>query len=333
MNSPIQFEPDLKDRFSGVFYGCAVGDALGTPYEGRPLPEGLDAAELLSGFKPMAGWPAGQYTDDTMLTLAMARSIAEHGGIAGGHIIREFAELWRDGSIVGAGAATNNAISNYLYQHKPWDQCGAPIGNAGNGAAMRATPIGLWYFDDFESITPAAIEASEVTHRDPRSIAAAVAVALMTAYAMRSASLEPADTLNLIAGQILQVDTGVSDHIMRLADWIFEPEEEALRRIVATGQFGPWRGSWANGITAYAVPTLLISFYSMLRHQDDFGAAVACAVLAGGDTDTTGAITGALCGALLGAEAIPANLREGVLNSKDIGAAAASFHAARFSRL
>ena len=333
MNSPIQIEPDLRDRFRGVFYGCAVGDALGTPFEGRPLPEGLDAKELLSGYREMSGWPAGQYTDDTMLTMALARSIADHGGIAGGHIISEFAELWREGSIIGAGAATNNAISNYLYQHKPWDQCGAPIGNAGNGAAMRASPIGLWYFDDLESITPAAIEASEVTHRDPRSIAAAVAVALMTAYAARSDSLEPADTLNLIAGLLLQVDTGVSDHVMRLADWIDEPEEEALRRIISTGQFGPWRGSWANGITAYAVPTLLISFYSMLRHQDDFGAAVACAILAGGDTDTAGAITGALCGALMGAEAIPAHLREGVLNSKDIGAAASSFYTARFSRV
>jgi ADP-ribosyl-[dinitrogen reductase] hydrolase len=332
MSGPISIDTNLEDRFRGVFYGCAVGDALGTPFEGKPIPSEMTSEKLLSGYLEMTGWPKGQYTDDTMLTLALARSIMEHGGVAGGHIIHEFAELWRKGTIIGAGAATNDAVSNYLYQHKPWDQCGAPIGNAGNGAAMRASPIGLWYFDDLEAIIPAAIEASEVTHRDPRSIAAAVAVALMTAYAVHADKLDSADILHLIAGLLLQVDTGVSDHVMRLADWLEEPQDEAVRRIVATGQFGPWRGSWAGGITAYAVPTLLIAFYSFLRHQNDYGAAVSRAILSGGDSDTAGAITGALWGALRGSQAIPAQLREGVLNSKGIGAAAGRFYAARFGR-
>ena len=333
MSEPIPIETDLKDRFLGVFLGCAIGDALGTPFEGKPIPSGLTREELLGGYREMTGWPKGQYTDDTMLTLVLARSIVEHGGVAGGHLIHEFSELWRRGTIVGAGSATNNAISNYLYQHKPWDQCGAPIGSAGNGAAMRTAPIGLWYFDDLEAIIPAAIEASEVTHRDPRSIAAAVAVALMTAFAVRAEKLDAADILHMIAGHLLQVDTGVSDHVMRLADWIYEREEEAVHRIVATGQFGPWRGTWAGGITAYAVPTLLIAFYSFLRYQDDFGAAVGRAIITSGDTDTTGAITGALSGALLGAEAIPPHLREGVLNAKEIVATAAAFYNARFNRM
>jgi ADP-ribosyl-[dinitrogen reductase] hydrolase len=333
MSGPIPIDTDLEDRFRGAFYGCAVGDALGTPFEGKPIPAGMTPEILLSGYLEMPGWPKGQYTDDTMLTLALARSMMEHGGVAGGHIIHEFAELWRKGTIIGAGGATNEAIANYLYQHKPWDQCGAPIGNAGNGAAMRAAPIGLWYYDDMEAIIPASIEASEVTHQDPRSIAAAVAVALMTAYTVHAESLDPADILHLIAGLLLQVDTGVSDHMMQLADWLEEPEEEAVRRIVATGQFGPWRGSWVGGITAYAVPTLLIAFYCFLRHQDDFGKAISRAIMTGGDTDTTAAITGALWGALRGSQAMPADLREGVLNSKWIGVTASRFFNARFGRM
>ena len=333
MSAPVPINTKLEDRYRGVFYGCAVGDALGTPFEGKPMSPEMDEATLLRDFIEMPGWPKGQYTDDTMLTLALARSIEEHGGVAGGHIIHEFAELWRKGTIIGAGSATNDAIGNYIYQHKPWDQCGAPIGDAGNGAAMRAAPIGLWYYDDLEAIIPAAIEASEVTHRDPRSIAAAVAVALMAAYAVKADSLDPTDILHLIAGLLLQVDTGVSDHVMRLADWIEEPEEEAIRRIVATGQFGPWRGTWAGGITAYAVPTLLISFFCFLRYQDDFGKAVSRAILTRGDTDTAGAITGSLCGALMGSGAIPEHLREGVLNAKDIGAAASRFYSVRFGRI
>jgi ADP-ribosylglycohydrolase len=319
-----------KDRVLGVFLGCAVGDALGAPLEGQPLPPGFDQEELLKGFRSMPGWPAGQYTDDTMLTLALARSLAERGGAAGGYIIEEFAELWRKGTIVGAGKATNSAIAAFLYRQVPWDECAAPVGSAGNGAAMRAAPVGIWYFDDLDALVDASVEAARVSHRDPRSVAVAVAVSLMTALAFNSTRLKPGPTLIEIAERVLKIDTGVSDHLFRLFEWFKKPEEDAVERIVATGQFGHWRGTWNGRITAYAVPTVLIAFYSFLRYQDDFSSAVSRAVLTGGDVDTTGAITGALSGALLGADAIPLHLREGVLDSKEIAAAAADFYQARF---
>jgi len=330
VETSIENPRGLEGRFLGAFLGCAIGDALGMPLEGRPIPPDLTSESLLRQYRPLEGWPPGQYTDDTMLTLALARSIMKHRCVAGGHVIAEFAELWRSGTIVGAGRATNDAVGNYLYKHKPWDECGAPVGNAGNGAAMRAAPVGLWYSDDHDALVPAAVEAAEVTHRDPRSVSAAVAVALMTAHAVGSEELEPVVVLNEIALRVLEIDTGVSDHLLRLADWLADSEEDVAERIVATGQFGPWRGTWSGRITAYAIPTLLISFYSFLRHQDDFGAAVAGAILAGGDVDTTGAIAGALSGTLLGADAIPDRLRSGVLNAKDISHFASEFHAARF---
>ncbi len=281
----------------------------------------------------MPGWPRGQITDDTMLTLALARSIIKHRGVAGGHVIHEFSELWRSGVIIGAGAATSDAIAKYLYQHKPWDQCGATLGNAGNGAAMRAAPLGLWYYDDQSELVKAAVEASVVTHKDPRSIAAAVAVALMTALALLAERIESIKALERIAEEVLDIDTGVCDHLLRLADWMSDPEEEVIERIIATGQFGPWRGSWGGRITAYAVPTLLISFHCFLRHQDSYTAAVSRAILTGGDTDTTGAITGALSGTLLGIEAIPRSLSDGVLDSKEIDQVAIEFHNSRFSNI
>lgn len=324
-------DSELKKRYLGLFLGCAVGDALGAPLEGRPIPAGLDRDQLLEDFKQISGWPKGQYTDDTMLTLALARSIAEHRGVAGGHVIAEFAKLWREGTIVGAGAATNEAIANYLYKHKPWDQCGAPLGRAGNGAAMRAGPIGLWYFDDIDELIPAAVEASEVTHRDPRSIAAAVVVALVVARSIQTDRLEPVSVLREVADRVLRIDPGTSDHVMRLADWMEQPDEVSIELIISTGQFGPWRGTWNGRITAYAVPTLLMSLYSFLRYQDSFNDAVALAILTGGDVDTTGAITGALSGALLGDNAIPKQLREGVLSSAEIKASAVRFFESRFS--
>jgi ADP-ribosylglycohydrolase len=59
-----------------------------------------------------------------------------------------------------------------------------------------------------------------------------------------------------------------------------------------------------NGVLAEeAVPLVLFSF---LRWAPDFTEVVTNTILAGGDTDTTAAMSGALCGALVGGEALPA---------------------------
>jgi poly(ADP-ribose) glycohydrolase ARH3 len=46
---------------------------------------------------------------------------------------------------------------------------------------------------------------------------------------------------------------------------------------------------------------------SFLRWAPDFASVVTNTILAGGDTDTTAAMSGALCGALVGEEAIPSD--------------------------
>ena len=66
---------DLRERFLGCLLGCAVGDALGAPYEGlwsRSIP---DEATLLTDYGEFEGYPKGQYTDDTQLSLATIESI------------------------------------------------------------------------------------------------------------------------------------------------------------------------------------------------------------------------------------------------------------------
>ena len=91
-----------KDRFIGCLLGCAVGDALGMPVEGWPkeriqtrlgkLTDYLDPVILYDEggkrlvedeFGPIHNWTEvfskGEYTDDTILTLAIAESIIECG--------------------------------------------------------------------------------------------------------------------------------------------------------------------------------------------------------------------------------------------------------------
>jgi ADP-ribosyl-[dinitrogen reductase] hydrolase len=77
-----------KDRFLGCLLGCAVGDALGAPYEGlwpRSIP---DKATLLAGFAEFEGYPPGQYTDDTLLSVATVQAILKAGAVVPAQIAR-----------------------------------------------------------------------------------------------------------------------------------------------------------------------------------------------------------------------------------------------------
>jgi ADP-ribosylglycohydrolase len=53
---------------------------------------------------------------------------------------------------------------------------------------------------------------------------------------------------------------------------------------------------------------VLWSLYCFLKYPDNYLDAVCTAISAGGDTDTTAAMTGAISGARLGLDAIPSDL-------------------------
>jgi ADP-ribosylglycohydrolase len=86
---------DLKSRFLGCLVGCAVGDALGAPFEGYWEHQLPGRKALLRGFAEVEGYPRGQYTDDTQLTLATIESIVRLRDLAPADIARSIASLWK----------------------------------------------------------------------------------------------------------------------------------------------------------------------------------------------------------------------------------------------
>jgi len=94
--------PDLKEKIVGSLVGCAVGDALGMPVEGWPkariqkycgrITDMLAPIVIRDAqgnkltedeFGKIHHWTEifekGDFTDDTILTLAIAKSIIERG--------------------------------------------------------------------------------------------------------------------------------------------------------------------------------------------------------------------------------------------------------------
>lgn len=309
-----------RDQFEGALIGCAVGDALGAPLEGWSRERIAKLQSVTDRYRPLfrgkggVRYPNGQYTDDTQLTMAIAKSLVAREAVDGAEIAREFAALWRSGEIVGAGPVADRAVKR-LIEGVPWQDAAVPDDLPLNGAAMRIAPVGLWNCDRLDRLGDDVATASVVTHRHPVAIDAAMAVATAVAHAVTSSAIETPVFLAAVGASVRSRNRSFAGHIQELGDWLLSPVQTALEAIAETGARPGARGF---GIPAMAEPTVLASLYAFLRSPRDYVATIDCALRTGGDVDTIAAIAGAMSGAHNGVDAIPGHLVNGVKDSAEI---------------
>lgn len=321
MNAP---PPDLKDRFRGCLLGCAVGDALGAPFEGfwgHQLP---NRAALLRGFYEVDGYPRGQYTDDTQLTLATIESIVRRGDLEPADVACAIASLWKHDSVIGPGGACTRAAKTFL-KTRDWTTCGAPVGQAGNGTAMRTAALGLFFMHDPERLPAAVADISRITHQDSRSVAGGVAIAKAAQLLAAGEYSEAIKFCSEIAASMRPYEPAFSDLVEALPSHVQGDRDTALHAIAWAGSPRPEFSRPV--ITPFVIPTVLAALWSILKEPFSWKDAVAEAIGLGGDVDTLGAIVGALAGTKLGAAAIPANLASEVFDSDRIKVLASQYHA------
>jgi len=354
---------DPKDRARGMMVGLAVGDAMGSPLEGLswqdiqqrfgavtdyresfPLEEAVRMSGRLTRRdfdRAMRAWRmAGLYTDDAQQAIAVAYLLARGGDISGAEIAEEFVRMSgipMMGAYFGAFRGTSDffrtSIVTYRRQ-KDWKQCG--VATAGNGAASRIAPAGFFYRADLDTMFWRVAEVSLVTHRDPRAIAAAYAVAWLTARLsgldawpgthvlepLALATQAAEDRLmqeyreDLLVGAehahdfsrvLLRADRALKTQPATILDEIMKAaNENATERVSSpTGPYAP-----ASVVTAIVA--------AATQGGSGFETAVTRAVALGGDTDSVGAIVGALCGVFWGLEGIPERWRDKLANSEGL---------------
>jgi ADP-ribosylglycohydrolase len=143
--------------------GAIAGDIVGSVYEG-------------SGFKgkqfPLVG-PESRFTDDSVLTVAVAKAIMEG--------------LDYRAAVLELGRRYPNA--GYSLQFKAWLSATAPqpYQSFGNGAAMRVSPVGF-AFDTEEAVLREAGKTAAISHDHPEGIKGAQATALAVFLARTGAS-------------------------------------------------------------------------------------------------------------------------------------------------
>jgi ADP-ribosylglycohydrolase len=307
----LRTDAPARERFRGCLVGQALGDALGFVVEGQPpsfcrryVEERLEGGKVLTmGRRP---YPFGQYSDDTQLARELMQSYAAWGEFDPEDYARRIAAIFSEGRIVGRGRATEEAAER-LARGVPWHEAGTPPPSAGNGSAMRAGPIGLFFHDDLDGLAEAAREQGIITHRDTRCAAGAIAIAGAVALALGEDPIDRLDFLGRLSELTVRVEAPFAEALTSLSGWVGLPPEEAVVHISRVGLEGDPEDGW-GGISPFVMPSVLWSLYSFLRSPEDYRQTIRTAIAVGGDVDTTAAMAGAIGGAHLGLAAIPRKL-------------------------
>jgi ADP-ribosylglycohydrolase len=141
--------------------GAIAGDVIGSVYEARPI--------KTPHFHPLFD-PFCRFTDDTVLTVALADSLLS--GADYGDKLREYFRAYPRAGYGGNFYRWATSGSRRAY------------GSFGNGSAMRVSPVGHAY-DSLEEVLERAKWSADFTHNHPEGVRGAQATAAAVFLARR----------------------------------------------------------------------------------------------------------------------------------------------------
>lgn len=278
---------------AGAILGCAVGDALGLPYEGLSRRRGVRL--LGEPDRQRFAFGRGMVSDDTEHTCLVAQALCGCPGDPDGfarHLARGL-RWWLLGAPAGVGYATLRATAK-LWLGFPPSRSG--VFSAGNGPAMRTAVLGA-AIDDIEALRQFVRAATRVTHTDPKACHGAFAVALAAWCARRG--LDTPGEFFRRHRDVAGADTSAE------FDALLAGVERSLAAGETTGEFALQLGC-GKGVSGYVYRTVPVALHAWLGRPRDYRLAVTGVIRCGGDTDTTAAIVGAVVGSGVGRVGIPA---------------------------
>jgi ADP-ribosylglycohydrolase/catechol 2,3-dioxygenase-like lactoylglutathione lyase family enzyme len=332
-----------KEKIRAALIGAAIGDALGWPQEMRGGRVGRrNAFSPALAFHPWqrrAGGRffsheerigAGEYSDDTQLLLATARSV-----LKGSSWLRHFVQNELPTWLIyerGGGGATKRAAEAWVSGASPWADDGegrrtAYFQAGGNGVAMRVMPhvLAMGSASDFKDIRESIFLNGITTHGHPRALIGAILYGFVCWNALRHSGTLPYGHLLEIAskqaevwGSIPKCDTpdGWMSNSSERDEFesIWGRTVQEMQDLIGIGLQGIRSGALAidqhilkqlgavdskvigsGTVTAAAVAYLASRYAPDPRHG-----VVEAAFTKGADTDTIASMTGGLLGLIAG---------------------------------
>ena len=235
-------------------YGALLGDMIGAPYE-------FDRGNKTKDFQLFNSEVA--YTDDSVMTIAVAEALLSCGRDAGEkEITAAVVKSMQDWGARYPYAGYGGSFVRWLSDPDP-----KPYNSWGNGSAMRVSAAG-WLYDTLERTREVARWTAKVTHNHPEGIKGAEATASAIFMARTGSS-----------------KAQIKDYIVREFGYDLSRTCDEIRPYYHMDES-------CHG----TVPEAIISFLE----GKDFEDVIRTGISLGGDTDTLACIAGSIAEAFFG---------------------------------
>ena len=340
----------LCAKAEGAFLALAAGDALGWPQE---MPRNVPRHPAKGVHIEFEKWIRrsggrfqpfeetilpGEYSDDTQLTLAVARSRTNHGSAWWKAFTRVELPLWTLYER-GGGGATKRAARAWADGHPPWksdkkNEVHQYFSAGGNGVAMRVLPHALFLAEQEGSavLMHDVVLDGSATHGHPRALLGATVYAYAAwSLARRSSTLRFGELLDILldeasewskfpksdrdGGSWFEAAEGATGARYPL---IWEQTTCEMRDLLEVARKGLQAGALADdhsvlkdlgcfGRTKGAgTSSAAAAVYLVARHAaQPVQGVLRAAFEKGADTDTLAAMAGGLMGCLCGVDWLP----------------------------
>ena len=299
----------MRNIWKDGIMGVVIGDALGCPVQFETREE--VASHPIAGMRGYGTFnlPAGSWTDDSSLTLALLESVKRLGAVDLHDIMGNFVK-WLDsgeftpyGYSYDIGRSTMDGINRYKKTKNPLKSGSSDEWNNGNGSLMRIMPACLFCaekaLDDDAAIT-IIHQVGSLTHAHIRANIACGLYFFMVR-----------EVLNGDGDFRARLQAGLAHGFAFYEKYLADHENlHFYDRLRDLTQFSglPSKQIKSSG---YVVDALEAAVWS-LATTDSFESALLKAVNLGDDSDTVGAIAGGLAGLFYGYRAIPSSWLEAV---------------------
>ncbi len=281
--------------------GLSVGDAFGERFFATEpavrLPRAIERREPSDPPRASSSRGCWRWTDDTAMSVSILEELASNGHVVERSLAARFGIAYRNEPDRGYGS-TAHTILGEIAAGVPWQEAAARpyggTGSKGNGGAMRAAPLGV-FFDDLDVVVEEAVKSALPTHRHKEGIAGAVAIAV-AAHAFAAGADDDA-VWHLVLSKL--GDGAVRENIVIARQQPLSEHPEDAADVIG------------NGGDVLAEDTVGYCLWCALRgRRMTFSDALFETVRGMGDIDTNCAIVGGLLAVPLGLAQIPAVWRE-----------------------
>ncbi len=307
----------LQQAGERLLPSLAYGDAAGVPVETKSYEEIADAYGALNTLIPPENnpffegkWPVGTTSDDTQLSVAVARALIRAGRFDLQTHAEEHAVAYHETPkavkpsgrriVRGWGGSTTAALERIVLEGVSPYESGTKDGS-GNGILMKMAPLAYWHeargtsdeqrYAEYDALTT-------MTHDgDVARITTRVHGDVLRFLMRDDANTDELGAVAYASATRHEKTFGTTSDVtgaLELLRQKMRPTPEDVQDLYAPRAEDPSKKRFGFRYSFYAPETLLVAYAAFLHGRGDFHKSVFTAVNLGGDADSTASIVGGM---------------------------------------